>query len=143
MGTRGKWVSKIQEYDLEIKPIKIVKGEGLAQMPIESNQEAIQMGEREQINMVVSELEHDEWYFDIIYYLKNLSCPNHLLDYKRRALRLKTMKHYLTENGLGWKDPDRVILRCVNQEEVNRLLKELQYGHCGGDFVVLLLHTRS
>jgi hypothetical protein len=30
MGTRGKWVSKIQEYDLEIKPTKIVKGHGLA-----------------------------------------------------------------------------------------------------------------
>jgi hypothetical protein len=28
MGTRGKWVSKIQEYDLEIKHTKIVKGEG-------------------------------------------------------------------------------------------------------------------
>jgi hypothetical protein len=31
MGTRGKWVSKIQEYDLEIKSTKIVKGQGLAQ----------------------------------------------------------------------------------------------------------------
>jgi hypothetical protein len=41
MGTRGKWVSKIQEYDLEIKPTKIVKGQGLAQMLTESNQESI------------------------------------------------------------------------------------------------------
>jgi hypothetical protein len=30
MGTRRKWVSKIQEYDLEIKPTKIIKGQGLA-----------------------------------------------------------------------------------------------------------------
>jgi hypothetical protein len=74
MGTKGKWVSKIQEYDLEIKPTKIIKGQGLAQMLTESNQEAIQMGESEQINVVVSELEHDEWYSDIIYYLNNLSC---------------------------------------------------------------------
>jgi hypothetical protein len=56
MGTRGHWVSKIQEYDLEIKPIKIIKGQGMAQMLIQSNQEAIQMGESEQINVVVSEL---------------------------------------------------------------------------------------
>jgi hypothetical protein len=41
MGTRGKWVSKIQEYDLEIKPTKIIKGQGLAQMLTESNQEAM------------------------------------------------------------------------------------------------------
>jgi hypothetical protein len=96
-----------------------VKGQGLSQMLTERNQEAIQMGESEQINMVVSELEHDEWYSDIIYYLKNFSCPDHLVDYKRRALRLKAMKYYLTENGLGWKDLDGFLLTCVNQEEAN------------------------
>ena len=63
--------------------------------------------------MVVSELEHDEWYSDIIYYLKNLSCPDHLVDYKRRALRLKAMKYCLTEDGLSWKDPNGFLLRCV------------------------------
>jgi hypothetical protein len=35
-------------------------------MLAESNEEAIQMGENEQVN-VVSEVEHDEWYSDIIY----------------------------------------------------------------------------
>jgi hypothetical protein len=85
MGTRGKWVSKIQEYELEKKPTKIIKGKGLAQMLTESNQESIQMGESEKINVMIRELENDEWYSDIIYYLKNLSCPNHLVDYKRRA----------------------------------------------------------
>jgi hypothetical protein len=114
MGTRGKWVSKIQEYDLEIKPTKIVKGQGLSQMLTESNQETIQMGEKEQINMVVSEIEHDDWHSDIIYYLNNLLFLDHLVDYKRRALRLKAMKYCLTENGLSWKDPDGFLLRCVN-----------------------------
>jgi hypothetical protein len=32
LGTRGKWVSKIQEYDLEIKPKKIIKGQGLGKV---------------------------------------------------------------------------------------------------------------
>jgi hypothetical protein len=54
-------------------------------MLTESNEEAIQMGENEQVNVIVSELEHDEWYADIIYYLKNLSCPDHLVDHKKRA----------------------------------------------------------
>jgi hypothetical protein len=44
------------------------------------------------------------------------------------------MKYGLTKNGLGWKDPDGVLLRCVNQEEANELLKELHSGHCGGHF---------
>jgi hypothetical protein len=93
------------------------------------------MGESEQINVVVNELEHDEWYSDIIYYLNNLSCPDHLVVYKRRALRLKAMKYHLTENGLGWKDPDGVLLRCVNQEEAEKLLKELHSKLCGGHFI--------
>jgi hypothetical protein len=92
------------------------------------------MGEIEQVNVVVNELENDEWYSNIIHYLKNLSCPNHLVDYKRRDLRLKAMKYYLTENGLGWKNPDGILLRCVNQEEARKLLKELHTGICGGHF---------
>jgi hypothetical protein len=44
-------------------------------MLTESNEEAIRMGENDQVNVVLSELEHDEWYSDIVYYLKNLSCP--------------------------------------------------------------------
>ena len=32
LGKRGKWVSKIQEYDLEIKPTKLIKGQGLTKM---------------------------------------------------------------------------------------------------------------
>lgn len=30
IGARGRWVAKIQEYDLEIKPTKLIKGQGLA-----------------------------------------------------------------------------------------------------------------
>jgi len=32
IGVRGNWILQIQEYDLEIKPIKIVKSQGLAQL---------------------------------------------------------------------------------------------------------------
>jgi hypothetical protein len=136
MGTRGKWVSKIQEYYLEIKPTKIIKGQSPAQMLTKRNQEAIQMGEREQVNVVISELEHDKWYSDIIYYLKNLSCLNHLVDYKRRDLRLNAMKYCPTKNGLGCNDLDGILLRCVNREEAEKLLRELHSGFCGGHFAV-------
>jgi hypothetical protein len=98
-------------------------------MLTERNKESIQMGESEQINVVVSELEHDEWYFDIIYYLKNLVFPYRLVDYKRRDLRLRAMKYCLPENGLGWKDPDGFLFRCVNQEEDDKLLRNYTLGN--------------
>jgi hypothetical protein len=100
-------------------------------MLIESNEDAIQMGENEQVNVIVSELEHDEWYANIIYYLKNLSCPDHLIDHKKRALKLKAMKCCLT--------PDGIILRCVNKDKADQLIKEVHSGYCGGHFTACII----
>ena len=36
-GKRGKWIAKIYEYDLYIKPTNFIKGQGLAKLLIESN----------------------------------------------------------------------------------------------------------
>ena len=40
-GKRGKWIAKIQEYDLVVKPTKLVKGLGLAKLLTESNFQAL------------------------------------------------------------------------------------------------------
>jgi len=123
--SRGKWVSQIHEYDFEIKPSKIIKGQWLDKMLTKRNQEAIKMGEKEEINVFVRKIENKEWYSDIIYYLKKLTFPNHLVDHKRRSLRLKAMKYCLTEDSLRWRYLDGVILRCVNTEEANKLMADL------------------
>ena len=34
-GKRGKWLAVILEYDLEIKPTKLIKGQGLARLIVE------------------------------------------------------------------------------------------------------------
>jgi hypothetical protein len=36
-GKRSRWIAKILEFDLEIKPTKLVKGQGLARLLVESN----------------------------------------------------------------------------------------------------------
>jgi hypothetical protein len=40
-GRRGKWIAKILEFDLEIKPTKLIKGQGLARLLAESNYRAL------------------------------------------------------------------------------------------------------
>ena len=40
---RGKWISKIQKYDLEINPTKLIKGQGLAKLLENSNFQALDM----------------------------------------------------------------------------------------------------
>jgi hypothetical protein len=42
-GRRGKWISKMQEYDLEIKPTKLVKRQGMAKLMARSNYQAISL----------------------------------------------------------------------------------------------------
>ena len=49
----------------------------------------------------VLKLEQVEWYSDIIFYLKNLKCPSHLIGHKRRALRIKASKYVIIKDGLG------------------------------------------
>jgi hypothetical protein len=38
---RSKWIAKILQFDLEIKPTKLVKGQGLAKLLDESNCKAL------------------------------------------------------------------------------------------------------
>jgi hypothetical protein len=40
-GRRGRWIARILEFDLEIKPTKLVKGKGLGNLLAESNCEAL------------------------------------------------------------------------------------------------------
>ena len=53
-GKRGKWIAVILEYDLEIKPTKLIKGQGLAKLMAESNFQALD------INMFNALDEQDE-----------------------------------------------------------------------------------
>jgi len=40
---QGKWITKIQEYDFEIKPTKLVKGKGLENLMTYSNCETMEI----------------------------------------------------------------------------------------------------
>ena len=54
-GKRGKWIAIILEYDLEIKPTKLIKGQGIAKLMAESNFQALDM------NMVDALEEQEEF----------------------------------------------------------------------------------
>ena len=42
-GKRGKWIANLLEYDIEIKPTKLVKGQGLEKMMAQSNFDCLDM----------------------------------------------------------------------------------------------------
>jgi hypothetical protein len=42
-GRRSKWIARILEFDMEIKPTKLVKGQGLAKLLAESNCKSLEV----------------------------------------------------------------------------------------------------
>jgi len=129
LGTSGKWVSKIQECDLEIKPTKIIKGQVLANLITKCNEEEIGLKDEHcnMVSVVTHVLEKQDWYKDMVFYLRHLTSPSHLPEHKRISLRLKASNYSFIDQGyqgMGWRSPDGVIPRCVDSEEVENLKTE-------------------
>jgi hypothetical protein len=58
-GKRGRWLAKIQEFDLEIKPTKLIKGQGPTKLLAESNLRALDINCQQecQEDMNINELD--------------------------------------------------------------------------------------
>ena len=59
-GRRGKWIAAMLEYDLEIKPTKLIKGKGFAKIMAQSNLRALD------INIITTMLEDEEEVFLVL-----------------------------------------------------------------------------
>jgi hypothetical protein len=131
-GKRGRWLAKIQEFDLEIKPMKLVKGQGLAKLLAESNFRALCINslqgceEDEDMNELyekTSEIRIEEkftssdWYKNIVSYLLTLKCLSNLSPSKARTLKLHAVKYCIFESQLYWKDPLGFLLVCLVESE--------------------------
>jgi len=85
----------LQEYDIEITPAQIVRGQGLCKLVADSaarQEEENDMsnpGEHYQNLICCAQNSVSPWYDDIKFYLEHGSAPHHLDPTKRRALRLK------------------------------------------------------
>lgn len=136
--TRANWVINMQEYDIEIKPTNIVKGQGFCRMLVgASNISELQHSGDEVQVYVVSLNDTDSRYADIIFYLKNGYAPPHLNYTKKRALRLKAKQYQIVNNVLFRMNYDYNLLRCLGNSEAEKVLQELHdglaSGHFGGD----------
>ena len=105
-GKRGKWIAVILEYDLEIKPTKFVKGQGLEKNMAESNFQALDINmfntldEREELSTPIIEdhFLNSSWYADIWYVLLNLNVPLGLSKTKAIFLKMKVVNYCILDN---------------------------------------------
>lgn len=86
----------LQEFDIEIQLMKLVRGQGLTRMMVETKQGLVcQMYTNEGIVT-------DIWYQDIVYYLLQNCSPDGLNGSQRRALKNKSIS-YMLKNGKLYK----------------------------------------
>eukprot|EP00253_Pinus_taeda_P016689 PITA_16689 len=139
-GKRGKWIATILEYDIEIRPTKLIKGQGLANLMAESNYNVLDINfiaeldeQKEQATPLISEVFNTSpWYADIIFVLQNLYAPPSLTKTKARFLKMKSMKFCILDENLYWKDAGGILLNCLMKDESDRVLEEFHQGDYGG-----------
>ena len=97
-GRRDKWIATLLEYDNEIRPTKLVKGQGVAMLMAQSNYEALGFNFFEPCTNIIAQAEEEQvhldflassWYKDIVHVLKNLQAP---LELSNTHARLSSSK---------------------------------------------------
>jgi len=139
---RGNWMTFIQEFDPEIKPEKIVKGQGFYKLAIDSQDLLGPYYSRwdNELTLWCSEIlyippSNDSWYSNLFYFFHHGTCLEHLNPKEIRALQLKSSQYCLINFAVLWNNYYGVFLRCLEKEEAEKVLKYLHNGPTGGHFV--------
>lgn len=128
--TRVAWIAKVQEYDIDLKPTRLVRGNGLCKT-IAENQKVVQEDDSPKV-LTVSLL--DPWFANNAYFLTYGDCPEGLTYKQRRDLKIKAAKYVIYDDKLYKRAVDGTFLRCVDAPQQERLLKAFQSEACEGHF---------
>ena len=139
-GKRGKWIVVILEYDLEIKPTKLIKGQGFVQLMAKSNLQALDikmvdaLDEHEGLPAptVEEQFQNSSCYADILYVLTNLNAPPDLSKTKARLLNYKARNYCILNECLYWKNANGLLLKCLLEVDEERIKHEFHERECGG-----------
>eukprot|EP00253_Pinus_taeda_P033742 PITA_33742 len=73
-----------------------------------------------------------EWYKDIAFVLQHNRAPDDLSKSKARFTKLKSLKYFVYDQNLFWKDAGGILLKCLIEEESDKVIDEFHKGDCGG-----------
>ena len=96
---RSKLIVVLLEYDIEMNPTKLIKGQGLEKMMKNSNYQSLQLifltihsNHLDTEVQVMPYLSISPRYYDIVYVLQNLQAPTGLRKTRERSVKLKYVK---------------------------------------------------
>jgi hypothetical protein len=123
------------------KTTKIVKGQGLCKLVVEAQDrfDSEDSSWENELSLWCSEVLYlppgqDSWYANLSYFLHHGTCPENLNPRERRSLRIKYAQYRLINYVLFRMNYDGVLLRCLEQDDAEKVLKELHDGPTGGNF---------
>jgi hypothetical protein len=137
---RANWVTSLKEYDLEISPAQIVRGQGLCKLVDDSatghqeESDKSNLGQHDQNLICCVQNPVSPWYDDIRFFLEHGSSPHHLNPTKRREVRLNSTSFHLVNGILFRQSFDGVLMCCLEKDEAKKVLLELQGGEAGVHF---------
>jgi hypothetical protein len=111
-GKWDNWLAKIQEYDIEIKPLKYIKGQGLYKI----------IANGDYVDGVISisvrePLDDSEWSRDIIFYLRSEKFFVTINSKDQRTLKMKKNQYVLISDIPFMRNYDGILLRCIDENQ--------------------------
>jgi hypothetical protein len=138
---RGNWMAVIQEFDLDIKPVKIVKCQELCELATKAQDliNAKDPGWENELSLWCDEALYappgkESWYGNLCYLLHHGTCPENLNPRERRALRLKSSQYHLINYMLFRVNFDGVLLICLEHDDAEKVIKEFHESLTGRHF---------
>lgn len=124
---KATWVAKVQEFDLEIKPTKLVRGQGLCKLMVDNK--------KIKVCPIVCSLKQMTHGSQTQHYFLLMVYPQVTYQLKeKRNLRLKATKYVIVDNVLHKKGLDGMFLRCIDKDQQQKLLQTFHNEAYGGHY---------
>lgn len=115
---RAKWITILQQFDIDIMPMELVRGKGIVQAIAKIDPHLVSQ------QYVLYEINQEDWYKDIMHLLVIGHCTGHMNISQRKELKVKAQNYMLKNGNMFCNDHARVYLRCVMKEESQKFLYE-------------------
>ena len=124
----------VQEFDLDIKPAKLVKGQGLCKLAVESQDQINEdPGWENELELWCGEASYisprlESWYKNLTYLLHHGACPENLNPRERRSLRLKSAQYRLINSVLCTISLVNDLLRLLSKEGMDQVHRKIRWN---------------
>lgn len=107
------WVTRVMEYDVDIKITKLVRGKGLCEQLFSAFETLINVSLVLQEDQLLNIDTQNSWVNDMTTILKEGRYPPSLDRTKRRHFKLQSIPYVIMDGILFRKDLNGVLLRCI------------------------------